>query len=98
MDGQVRGETGGRLQLLSRVKGWIRLPLDSFFMPPQKGQQDAPETPVIVESKSEVDGLTDLSISNPVVNSRPLPDPWGDDWNDSLANMRLWLDEDEDHM
>jgi len=61
-------------------------------------QQDAPETPVIVESKSEVDGLTDLSISNPVVNSRPLPDLWGDDWNDSLANMRLWLDEDEDHM
>lgn len=61
-------------------------------------QQDAPETPVIVESKSEVDGLTDLSISNPVVDSRPLPDPWRDDWNDSLANMRLWVDGDEDHM
>ena len=97
MNGQDRGKTGGLLQFLSRVKGWISLPLDSFFMTPQKQQQDAPETPVIVESKSEVDGLTGLSISNPVVNSRPLPDPWENDWNDSIANMRLWVDKDTKH-
>ena len=60
-------------------------------------QQDAPEAPVIVEKTSEVDGLTGLSISNPVVDSRSIPDPWANDWNDSIANIRLWVDKDMDH-
>ena len=60
-----------------RVKGWIRLPLDPFFMPA--------ETPLIAPVREEV-GISSIIPQN------TLPDPWEGDWNDSALNHKMWLD------
>lgn len=95
------------LHLFSIVEKWyidskIELEMDRVDKQAEQirkqwDREDAPQAPVIVEKESEVEGLPELSISNPVVEKRashPLPDPWDTDWNDAAVNYRRWLDKD----
>jgi len=65
-----------------RVKGWFRLPLDSFFVPA--------ETPLIAPVRAEV-GISSISGQN------PLPNPWEGDWNDAALNHAMWVDKIGNH-
>ena len=59
--------------------------------------EDAPTPPKIVEQESGVEGLPTLSMSNPVVEKLPIPDPWDTDWNDAGVNYKVWLDRTQNH-